>query len=170
MTGGLGNDTLDMAAITANITVNLGANNGHGSASSVQSGTDTLYNIENVVTGSGADTITASNGVNVMDGGAGTDTFVFTSATAADGDTILGFEAGDKVDLSGIDAKDATGANDSFTLVSGAASGAAGSLVLTYETRDAGEFTVLEGHVNGTGEPEFRLSIAGHVTGADITL
>ena len=70
--GAGGSDTLDMAAITANITVDLGTGfQGRGSASSSQSGTDVLWGIENVVTGSGDDVITASKAVNVMDGGAG---------------------------------------------------------------------------------------------------
>ena len=68
--GAAGSDTLDMAAITANITVDLGTGfEGRGSASSSQSGTDVLWGIENVVTGSGNDTIIASRAVNVMDGG-----------------------------------------------------------------------------------------------------
>ena len=74
--GAAGSDTLDMAAITANITVDLGTGfEGRGSASSSQSGTDVLWGIENVVTGSGDDTIIASRAVNVMDGGSGEDTF-----------------------------------------------------------------------------------------------
>ena len=60
--------------------------------------------IENVVTGSGNDTITASKAVNVMDGGTGNDTFKFLSAADANGDTILGFQPGDKIDVSAIDA------------------------------------------------------------------
>ena len=99
-----GSDTLDIAAITAKITVDLGsAATGKGSASSSQSGSDTLWGIENVVTGSGNDTITASKVVNVMDGGGGNDTFRFLSADHANGDTIKGFQPGDKIDLSSID-------------------------------------------------------------------
>ncbi len=122
--GAGGNDTLDMAAITANITVDLGTGfQGRGSASSSQSGSDLLWGIENVVTGSGDDQITASKAVNVMDGGAGEDTFRFLSTADADGDTILGFQPGDKIDLSAINAGSANG---SFTLVNGADISAAG--------------------------------------------
>ena len=130
MTGGAigGNDTLDMAAITANITVDLGTGfKGRGSAWSSQSGTDVLWGIENVVTGSGDDTITASKSVNVMDGGAGHDTFRFLSSADADGDTILGFQPGDKIDLSAIDA-DSGSSNQAFTLVTGSGFNAAGAL------------------------------------------
>ena len=119
--GGTGIDTLDMSAATANVTVNLGSGPlSNGTASSSQTGNDTIWGIENVNTGSGNDTITASNAVNVMNGGAGNDTFKFTSASAADGDTILTFEPGDRVDLTAIDANTGTAGDQSFTLVNGA--------------------------------------------------
>ena len=106
MIGGAGNDTLDMSAITANITADLGTGlMGRGSASSSQSGNDTLWGVENIVTGSGNDTITASASVNVIDGGAGQDVYRFHSAADANGDTIVSFQPGDKIDLSGIDAR-----------------------------------------------------------------
>ena len=60
ITGGAGTDTIDYQAITAALTINLGAT-GSGSASSAQSGTDALNGIENVKGGSGNDTIYASN-------------------------------------------------------------------------------------------------------------
>ena len=97
------------------------ANGGQGECLQRQSGTDTLWGFENVVTGSGADTITASNATNVVDGGAGNDTFKFASAAAANGDTIVGFQAGDRIDLSGIDANAGTAGNQAFALVTGSA-------------------------------------------------
>ena len=107
--GGPGSDTLDMSAVTVNATVHLGSGPlSNGTASSSQTGNDTIWGIENVNTGSGNDTITASDAVNVMNGGAGNDIFKFTSASAADGDTILGFQAGDRVDLSAIDTNSGT--------------------------------------------------------------
>ena len=116
--GDAGSDTLDLSAITAKVTVDLGSDRGgRGSASSAQSGSDSLRDVENVVTGSGADRITASNAANVMEGGAGNDTFTFTSAAAANGDTILDFEQGDKLDLSAIDANGGARGNQAFMLV-----------------------------------------------------
>ena len=55
-----------------------------------------------------------------MNGGAGDDTFKFTSATAANGDTIVTFEPGDRIDLTAIDANTGAAGDQSFTLVTGA--------------------------------------------------
>src|SRR5690606_31612745 len=98
--GDAGSDTLNLTAITADAVVKLSATS-IGTATSAQTGTDMLHSIENVITGSGNDTIYASDVANVMDGGEGSDTFIFTSVAAAKGDTIHNFSAGeDLVDLS----------------------------------------------------------------------
>ena len=163
--GGTGNDTLDLSAITANLTVDLGNGLlGRGSAFSTQSGTDTLWNIENVATGSGSDTITANNAVNVIEGGAGDDTFRFLSAEAADGDTILDFEPGDRLDLSGIDANATAAGNQSFTLVSGPDFTASAQLMVTYETRADGDYTVVKGNVDAGTDEDFRIELKGSHT------
>ena len=159
-TGGIGNDTLDMGAITANITADLGTGvGGLGSVSSSLSGNDALFSIENIVTGSGNDVIRANTSVNVMDGGAGNDTFRFGSAAAADGDTIVGFEPGDRIDLSEIDANAGTAGDQSFTLVSG--SGAT-HLLIEHETRADGEYTVVSGVTANGADAAFHLDIAGN--------
>ncbi|SEI20752.1 peroxidase family protein [Tardiphaga sp. OK245] len=161
--GGNGIDTLDMSAATVNVTVNLGSGPmSNGTASSSQTGNDTIWGIENVNTGSGSDTITASNVVNVMHGGAGGDTFRFTSASAAEGDTILGFEPGDRLDLTAIDASIGAAGDQSFTLVGGAAFTAAGQLAVTFETREDGEFTVVQGNIDGNTDADFKFEVAGH--------
>ena len=168
-----GKDTLDLGFLTAGATVDLGTGvGGRGSAVSSQSGTDTLWGVENVVTGSGNDTITMSNSVNVVDGGQGEDVFVFGSAAAAHGDTIRGFQEGDKIDLSGIDANAGTVGNDAFTLENGQSTTAPGQIVVTHETRADGEYTVISGDIAGTNAPEFRISIAGNhvLTGNDFNL
>ena len=172
-TGDGGIDTLDMSAATAAVTVNLGSGPlMNGSTSSIQTGNDTIWGIENVNTGSGDDTITASNSANVLNGGAGDDTFKFQTTFAADGDTIHGFEPGDRIDLSGIDADTGTAADQAFTLVSGAAQTAAGQLAVRHETRADGEFTVLQGNVDGDEAAEFTIEIEGHhtLTNANVNL
>ncbi|MCU4179765.1 peroxidase family protein [Bosea sp. BH3] len=160
--GGSGVDTLDMSAITANIAVDLGTGMfGRGNAFSNQTGVDTLWSVENVVTGSGNDTITASNAVNVMEGGAGNDTFRFTSVEAANGDTIQDFEPGDRLDLAAIDADRGAAGEQSFTIVSGGAFTASAQLQVTYETRADGDYTVVRGNVDADLDAEFELDLKG---------
>ncbi|KWV56940.1 hypothetical protein AS026_32535 [Rhizobium altiplani] len=171
--GDAGSDTLDMAAITANLTVDLGNGfMGRGSVSSSQSGSDMVWNVENVVTGSGADTITASRAANVIDGGAGSDTFRFLSEADADGDTIVSFQPGDKIDFSGIDANGGASGNQSFTLVAASTLSSAAQLIVTHETREDGDYTVVQANVDDDNAAELRLSIKGthNLTSTDFNL
>ncbi|MBY2949258.1 peroxidase family protein [Rhizobium leguminosarum] len=171
--GDAGSDTLDLAAITANLTVDLGSGfMGRGNASSSQSGNDTLWNIENVVTGSGSDTITANASVNIIDGGAGNDKFLFRSEADADGDTIIGFQPGDKIDLSGTDANNALSGNQAFTLVAASTLSGPAQLIVTHETRADGDYTVVQGSVDGDSSAELRLNIKGNhnLTTSDFNL
>lgn len=170
--GGSGTDTLDMSAASTAVTVNLGSGPlANGSASSSQTGNDTLWGIENVTTGSGNDVIIAGTAANVMKGGLGDDTFRFSSVEAAKDDTIVGFEPGDRIDLSGIDANYAVDGNQSFTLVSDAAFTAAGQLAVSYETHNGQEFTVIQGNVDGNAAADFKIEIAGHQNlGSNVTL
>jgi Ca2+-binding RTX toxin-like protein len=156
--GGLGTDTLDMSAILANITVDLGIGlMGRGSA--IGAGSDTLFGIENVMTGSGHDTILANGAVNVLDGGAGDNSFVFRSVADAQGDTILGFTAGDMIDLSGIDANALTGGLQAFTLVGRDMATGAGELAFSHLTENGHDMTVITGN---TGTDAFELKVQGH--------
>ncbi len=155
-----GNDTLDLSALTAAVEVNLGAGL-RGSASSAQSGADTLQGIENVITGSGDDTITAGNAANVMDGGAGDDTFRFLTVQAADGDRIVGFEPGDVIDLGAIDADLGAVGNQAFTLVEGAALTGPGQLTVTHATADGGDCTVVQGTIDAGATADFQIVIEG---------
>ena len=119
--GGLGVDTASFEAATQSVTVDLSA----GTATGVETGSDTLTAIENVIGGAGddlvtgndqanrldggagADTLSGGGGSDVLDGGAGDDilagglegdTFVFTDGTGQD--TVNDFESVDKIDLS----------------------------------------------------------------------
>lgn len=159
--GGYGNDTLDMSAITANITANLGTGvGGRGSVESSQTGRDTLQGVENIITGSGNDDITASRAVNVIDGGDGDDIFRFLSVGDADGDTIMGFQPGDRIDITGIDANALATGNQSFTLVSDGFSGA-GELMISEEVREDGTYTILRGNVDDDDEADFEIGVKG---------
>ncbi|MCS4095543.1 peroxidase family protein [Rhizobium sp. BK176] len=161
--GGYGNDTLDYAVATANLTVDLG--NGfmqRGQVSGGSTGTDVVYGFENVITGSGHDTITATAAVNVMDGGLGNDTFRFLSAGAANGDVIHGFQPGDKIDFAAIDANSGMDGVQHFSLASGGALTAAGQVVVTHEVLNGDEFTVIHGNVDSNTDADFVLMLKGN--------
>jgi Ca2+-binding RTX toxin-like protein len=164
-------DTLDYAAISANITADLG--NGishHGSVTSAQSGTDTVFGFEDFIGGSGNDTIVASSVANVMDGGGGNNTFVFGSAADADGDTIKGFQPGDKIDLSAIDANTGASGTQSFVLFAGNIFTSAGQVIVTQEVRDGVDHTFVSGNTNNDTVADFKIDLgAGNhaVTSSD---
>ncbi|MFN3847486.1 MAG: calcium-binding protein, partial [Paracoccaceae bacterium] len=167
-----GTDTLDMSAITANITANLGT--GHmerGFVSSAQTGQDVIWSIENIITGSGDDVITASGAVNVIDGGEGNDTFRFLSAGDADGDTIVTFNPGDRLDLSAIDANAGAAGKQGFTIVSGGLTGP-GQLMITLAQMDGQDVTLVQGKTTDGDEADFTIQIKGahDLTASDFNL
>ena len=169
---GEGMDTLDMSAILSDVTVKLAGDGGRGMAISADSGTDTLFGFENVTTGYGNDTIEASSEVNVMDGGEGEDTFVFNTTEAANGDTILNFAPGDRIDLSGIDAVSGMGGDQAFTIVGDGEVSGPGQLAVTHETREDGDYTVISGYTSGADEADFEFSVKGNhqLTDTDFNL
>ncbi|WP_201276175.1 peroxidase family protein [Methylotetracoccus oryzae] len=80
--GGAGTDTYSLGGTSADATVDLGV----GTASSAQTGNDTLTSIERVVGGSGNDLLIGSAGVsNRLTGGAGNDTYQVQDA----GDVVV---------------------------------------------------------------------------------
>jgi Ca2+-binding RTX toxin-like protein len=159
-------DTLDYSAISANIAAELGNGIGqHGSVASGQSGTDQVFGFEDFIGGSGNDTIVASSAANVMDGGGGNDTFVFGSAGDADGDTIKGFQPGDKIDLSAIDANTGASGSQSFVLFAGNVFTSAGQVIVTQEVKDGVEHTFVSGNTNGDTVADFKIDVgAGNHT------
>ncbi|WP_138933513.1 peroxidase family protein [Roseovarius arcticus] len=161
VSGGTGTDTLDMSRVIEDITVDLGSGpDGRGQASSAETGTDVLWSIENFIGGAGDDVITAGQARNMLDGGAGNDVYRFLSAQDADGDTIGSFQPGDKIDLSQIDANGSGAGNGNFSLVSDAFTGS-GQLLVTHETGEDGEMTIIQGSVDGDASPDFSISIRG---------
>src|SRR5690606_37957147 len=123
--------------------------------------------------GSGANTVTVSAAVNVIDvsGGTGGDVFRFLSADHADGDTIIGFQPGDRLDLSFKDANGCVSGNQGITLVSDAFTGR-GQVMVTHETRDGEDFTVVQGNATGGADADFKLSLKGShdLTASDFNL
>jgi Ca2+-binding RTX toxin-like protein len=67
LNGGAGNDTVSYASDTAGVWVSLDG------ASGIASGSDILWNFENIAGGSGNDTLEGNDGDNVLNGGAGSD-------------------------------------------------------------------------------------------------
>lgn len=108
-------------------------------------GNDTIYG------GKGNDRIVGGLGADDLYGESGKDTFVFTSVTQSNSkntDTIFDFngKAGDKIDLSGIDANSLSGGNQSFDWIgSKKFSGDAGELRVVREKSD----TYIYGDTNG---------------------
>ena len=157
--GDEGSDTLDMSAILADANVRLGSAGNDRGAVVVGDSIDTLWSVENVVSGAGNDTIIASDAVNVMDGGEGNDTFVFESAAAADGDIIRGFSAGDVLCFSNLDADAGIEGNQSFTLAGRDMAIGAGQLTFSHDTTDGEDVTIVTGD---TGADTFSVKISGH--------
>jgi Ca2+-binding RTX toxin-like protein len=89
--GGNGTDTYDMSATAAAATVSLLA----GTATSIDTGSDLLFSVENVTGSSVADNITGNNGANVLSGLAGNDILsglggADTLNGGANDDTLIG--------------------------------------------------------------------------------
>ncbi|HEX8526960.1 M10 family metallopeptidase C-terminal domain-containing protein, partial [Allosphingosinicella sp.] len=108
--------------------------------------------LDNIITGNIADNaISGGLGADTLNGNGGNDRYVYRSAsesTATSRDTIAGFNAGDRIDLSAIDANSATAANDAFTFIgSSAFSGVAGQL----RAYQSGSEWIVEGDTNGDG-------------------
>jgi len=130
-------------------------------------GNDILYGLD------GADTLTGGGGADFLVGGTGADTFVFlavSDSSAIASDLVYDFSSaqGDRIDLSGIDAKTG-GGNDAFTVVS-AFSNVSGQLVIG--PADGLGYHHLSGDVNGDGVADFviALQVTGTLTASDIIL
>ncbi|WP_280519096.1 Ig-like domain-containing protein [Shinella curvata] len=111
--------------------------------------------------GAGDDKLYGGTGADKLYGGAGADLFVFTStkdSTASSRDMIYDFsqKQGDRIHLSGIDARDATSKNDAFTFIGEKAfSEKAGEL--RYFHKSGGTFVY--GDVDGDGKADFALRL-----------
>jgi Ca2+-binding RTX toxin-like protein len=122
---------------------------------------------DTITGGHGNDTLYGNLGADTMAGGAGNDTFLYTDAaqsTAAKTDHILDFDAGDRIDLSQIDA-DATQAGDqAFAFIgSGAFGHHAGELRAAFDA--ANNVWTVQGDTDGDGNADFTLlvtAVNGH--------
>ncbi len=138
---------------------------GNGAANSLSG----LGGDDRLAGGDGDDVLIGGGGRDVLTGGAGADTFKFlalsdSGITGATRDKITDFAAGDRIDLSAIDAKSGTPADDAFTLI-----GTAGFSHTAGELRAyaAGANTLVAGDVDGDGHADFQIVLTGsHVLGA----
>lgn len=136
-----GTDTINASNQTRAVTIDLNPGKfctigpiaeNIGIAYAVTVGGEVVNFIENAIGGRGADTIVGNAADNVLSGGLGRDTLsggagedVFRYAQSADStnalrDLIRGFTTDDAIDLSAIDARAGTAANDAFRIVASA--------------------------------------------------
>jgi Ca2+-binding RTX toxin-like protein len=113
----------------------------------------------NVLKGlAGSDVLEGRGGADVLTGGTGTDRFVFGSATDANGDRITDWEAGDILDLSGMDANLLIAGQQSFTLIGAQAFSKMAGQLRFYNN---GTDSFLAGDVNGDGTADFTIMLNG---------
>jgi Ca2+-binding RTX toxin-like protein len=108
---------------------------------------------------SGNDTLNGNGGRDVLWGGSGSDTFVFDTASEANGDTISDFVRGvDKINLSGIDANTRSYGNQAFKFISTQGFHKVAGELKAYQSSGN---TYLAGDVNGDGYAEFTIKALG---------
>lgn len=119
--GGNGTDTVDYGLATSNLTVVLSSGATNGSVAGAPGGTDVLVSVENVITGSGNDTVTAGSGTTSISTGGGNDTINY--ALAAGTIAINGGAGTDQLNVTGTTTEYViSGTNKSVTMTT--ASGA----------------------------------------------
>lgn len=116
--------------------------------------------------GAGNDTLTGGAGRDIFTGGLGNDRFVFKpgdfgGATRASGDVIMGWNAGDRIDLGKIDADTTTAGNQAFAFLGTAAFNTADSKIgeLRFEKSVSGVYVF--GDQNGDGIADFVIRVDG---------
>ena len=164
--GGAGTDTIDLSAITEALEIRLGnAGTERGSVTGA-SQSDVIWGFENAIGGAGDDKIVASEAANILDGGAGNDTFVFETATAANGTMIKGFAAGDLLCFSDIDADTSMDGHQGFTFKTPASLADSdvglqlGELTFSHGSEDGAAVTTVMGMTN---DGQFEVKLSGHV-------
>jgi hypothetical protein len=98
LTGGADADTVSYASSSAAVTVNLAAGTGTGGDAE----NDRIFEIENLLGSKFADTLIGDAGNNVLDGGAGDDTAVFTHSL----DQYVLTDLGNRITVAGPDGTD----------------------------------------------------------------
>jgi len=186
MQGGAGNDfyvvdsffdsTTDVGGgidtVQSSVTRTLGANLENLFLAGAFAISGTGNGLANTMLGNGqANDLTGLGGADQLNGGAGDDDYNYFStadSTAATRDRILSFTfgagaAGDKIDLSVIDANTTVAGNQTFSFVAGP--GGAGTVWVV--NAPAGSDSLIRANVNGSAAPELEIAVAdGAVTQA----
>jgi len=118
--------------------------------------------------GAGNDRLVGGKGADLLSGGSGKDMFVFNTLAdstlkASGRDTILDFngKAGDRIDLSGIDANTTISGNQSFAFI-GADQFSKKAGELRFQKSEADTF--IYGDVDGDGNADFAILVSGNTT------
>jgi Ca2+-binding RTX toxin-like protein len=112
-----------------------------------------------LIGGAGADQLFGGLGADQMTGNGGSDKFIYidvAQSTAASRDTLIGFEAADRIDLAAIDAI-VGGGNDPFAFIGSAAFTAAGQVRIVQSGAD----WLLEANVDGDLAADLSILIQG---------
>ena len=111
--------------------------------------------------GAGNDLLYGNAGADTLAGGAGNDTFVYVDAADSAGaavDHILDFDAGDRIDLSQIDADTTQAGDQAFAFIGAAAFGHhAGELRASFD--QANNLWTIEADTNGDGQADLTLLV-----------
>ena len=125
-----------------------------------EAGNDTLdggAGNDSMAGATGADLLIGAQGKDTMSGGANNDRFDFNSkldsAMGTNRDLIKDLFAGDKIDLSTIDADERVGGNQAFRLISGSHFTGAGQLTYNALT------DILSGNTDADSMPEFQIAV-----------
>jgi Ca2+-binding RTX toxin-like protein len=180
MDGAGGTDTLDYSTSGAAVDVSL--------VTSVQSGGDaqgdTISNFENLTGSASSDTLRGSGVSNIVEGGRGSDTlfgnggddtFAYTQEELNRGaqDTIKDFSAGDKIDLSEVDADRAAPGDQAFNAPFPAASTNGVARTLIFFVQGGNTFIHLETDNSGLAfgqDLQIRLDGVHNLTSSDFVL
>jgi len=130
-------------------------------------GNDTILGLagnDTIAGGNGDDAITGGTGADTLSGGFGNDTFIYkaaneSGATTASRDTIVDFTAGDKIDLSAIDANASIAGDQAFVMDAGGTF-TVSELRLTV----VGSDTLVELNLNTTAAPEMAILVLNNTS------
>jgi Ca2+-binding RTX toxin-like protein len=153
---------------TGNNNANVITGNSGNNALDGKKGDDTING------GNGTDTITGGKGIDTMTGGGANDTFVYLEngdSSNATPDVITDFHhAGDKINVSAIDAMAGTGGDQAFSFIGTAAFTAEGQIRVVQSGAD----TLVEFNTSGVGGAEMTILLgtftATTLGGGDFTL